>query len=109
MFSLSMGEMFGLFFKGSITTRGNKGTALIMSSVFLSGEMIASLPGLIERYIPVINDINPATVLNMALYRLVYYEDLSTFYLEIVKIVLVTVIFLGIATMRLRRQKYASV
>ena len=109
MFSLSMGEMFGLFFKGSMSTRGNKGTALIMSSVFLSGEMIATLPGLIERYIPVLNDINPATVLNMALYRLVYYEDLTTFYIEIAKIVLVTVIFLGIATMRLRRQKYASV
>ncbi len=109
MFALSMGEMFGLFFKGSVSTRGNKGTALIMTSVFISGEMIATLPGLIERYVPVINDINPATVLNMALYRLVYYEDLTTFYIEIVKIILITVVFLGIATMRLRRQKYASV
>ncbi len=109
MFALSMGEMFGLFFKGSVSTRGNKGTALIMTSVFISGEMIATLPGLIERYVPVINDINPATVLNMALYRLVYYEDLTTFYIEIVKIILITVVLLGIATMRLRRQKYASV
>ncbi|MBP5180882.1 MAG: ABC transporter permease [Clostridiales bacterium] len=108
MFSLSMGEMFGLFFKGPVQTRGNKGVALIMTSVFLSGEMIATLPGMFERYLPIVNDVNPATVLNLALYRLVYYEDLTSFYVEIVKIVLLTILFLTIATMRLRRQKYAS-
>lgn len=108
MFALSMGEMFGLFFKGPVHTRGNKGTALIMTSVFLSGEMIATLPGMFERYLPIVNDINPATVLNFALYRLVYYEDLTSFYIEIVKIVLLTVLFLAVATMKLRRQKYAS-
>ncbi len=108
MFALSMGEMFGLFFKGPVHTRGNKGTALIMTSVFLSGEMIATLPGMFERYLPIVNDINPATVLNFALYRLVYYEDLTSFYIEIVKIVLLTVLFLTVATMKLRRQKYAS-
>ncbi|MBR1797944.1 MAG: ABC transporter permease [Clostridiales bacterium] len=108
MFAISMGEMFGLFFKGSMSSRSGKGTGVIMASVFLSGEMIATLPGVFERYAPIVNDINPATVLNFALYRLVYYEDLTTFYIEIAKIVLVTVVFLVIATMKLRRQKYAS-
>ena len=108
MFSLSLGEMFGLFFKGNMTARGNKGTALIMTSVFLSGEMIATLPGVFEQNIPWLNDINPATILNMSLYKLVYYSDISFFYAEMAKILLLTVIFLGIATLRLRRQKYAS-
>lgn len=108
MFALSLGEMFGLFFKGNMTARGNKGTAIIMTSVFLSGEMIASLPGVFEQNIPWLNDINPATVLNMSLYKLVYYSDISFFYFEMGKILLLTIIFLSVATLRLRRQKYAS-
>ncbi len=109
LFALSLGQMFGLFFRGNMSTRGNKGTALIMVSVFLSGEMIANLPGVFERYCPIINDINPATVLNLCLYRLVFYENLSTFYIEMAKILAATVLFLTIATLKLRRQKYASV
>ncbi len=108
LFSLSLGQMFGLFFRGNMTTRGNKGTAIIMVSVFLSGEMIASLPGVFERYCPLINDINPATILNLCIYRLVFYDNLSTFYIEMAKILVLTVLFLAIATLRLRRQKYAS-
>lgn len=108
MFALSLGEMFGLFFKGNMTARGNKGTGVIMTSVFLSGEMIATLPGVFEQNIPWLNDINPATILNMSLYKLVYYSDISFFYFEMGKILLLTIIFLSIATLRLRRQKYAS-
>ena len=76
--------------------------------VFLSGEMIATLPGVFEQNIPWLNDINPATILNMSLYKLVYYSDISFFYFEMGKILLLTIIFLSIATLRLRRQKYAS-
>lgn len=109
LFSLSLGQICGLFFKGNMTTRGNKTTGLIMVSVFLSGEMIATLPGMFERYFPLLNDINPATVLNLCMYRLVYYQDLTTFYIEMAKILTFTVIFLAISTIKLRRQKYASV
>ena len=109
LFSLSLGQICGLFFKGNMTTRGNKTTGLIMVSVFLSGEMIATLPGMFERYFPLLNDINPATVLNLCMYRLVYYQDLTTFYIEMAKILTLTVIFLAISTIKLRRQKYASV
>lgn len=108
MFTLSLGEFFGLIFKGDIDSRKNKATALIMSSVFISGEMICTLPGIFERYCPIINDINPATVLNMAFYRLVYYDNLSSFYIELAKILTVSVILISLVTLRLRRQKYAS-
>ena len=82
--------------------------AFIMASVFLGGEMVATLPGVFEQNIPWLNDINPATILNMSLYKLVYYSDISFFYIEMGKILLLTIIFLSIATLRLRRQKYAS-
>ena len=109
MFSISFGVICGLCFKGNVTQRGNKATSLIMISVFLSGEMIAQLPGIFERYCPVFNKINPATVLNMALFKLTIGNSASGFYMNIAEIIGLTVIFLMIGVAVLRREKYASV
>ena len=67
------------------------------------------LPGIIERICPVINDINPATVMNMAFYRMAMFNDPFDFYVNMIKLVAVSVIFLTIGTLVLRREKYASV
>ena len=109
MFAISFGVICGLCFKGNVTQRGNKATSLIMVSVFLSGEMISQLPGIFEKYCPVINDINPATVLNMSLFKLTIGNSDAGFYLNIAKVIAMTVIFLTIGVMVLRREKYASV
>ena len=109
MFAISFGVICGLCFKGNVTQRGNKATSFIMISVFLSGEMISQLPGIFEKYCPVINDINPATVLNMSLFKLTIGNSDAGFYLNIAKVIIMTVIFLAVGTAVLRREKYASV
>lgn len=109
LFALSVGQMCGLFFKGRVSDRENKANALLMTSVFLSGEMVNVLPGIFAVKAPWINAVNPATILNFAFYKLVYYEQLDSFYLNMVKIAAVTVVFLCISIIRMRRQKYASV
>ena len=109
MFSISFGVICGLCFKGNVTQRGNKATSLIMISVFLSGEMIAQLPGIFEKYFPIFNKINPATVLNMALFKLTIGNSAEGFYMNIAEIIGLTVIFLMIGVAVLRREKYASV
>ena len=109
MFSISFGVICGLCFKGNVTQRGNKATSLIMISVFLSGEMIAQLPGIFERYFPIFNKINPATILNMALFKLTIGNSAEGFFLNIAEIIALTVIFLAIGIAVLRREKYASV
>ena len=70
--------------------------------------MINTLPGTIEKYCPIVNDINPATVMNMTFYRMALYSDNLDFYLNMAKIVGAGVIFLAIGTLILRREKYAS-
>ncbi len=109
MFSLSFGVICGLFFKGTVSQRANKATAIIMTSVFLSGEMIGVLPGLFEQYCPIINDINPATVMNMTFYNLTVGNSVSGFYLNITKIIAVAALLLVVGALVLRREKYASV
>ena len=109
LFALSMGEFLGLFLRGKINERQNKANALLMISVFLSGEMVCELPGILQVKAPIVNEINPATVLNFALYKLVYYENLEGFYYNMVKILVVTIILLVISILKMRRQRYASV
>ena len=109
MFAISFGVICGLCFKGDVHQRGNKATSLIMISVFLSGEMISQLPGIFEKYCPIINKINPATVLNMALFKLTIGNSAEGFFMNIAEIIGLTVIFLAIGVAVLRREKYASV
>ena len=108
-FSLSFGVICGVFFKGTVTQRGNKATGVIMTSVFLSGEMIAQLPGVIEQYCPLINDINPATVMNMAFFKMTVGNSDQEFFLNMAKIIAVSIILMVIGAVILRREKYASV
>ena len=109
MFAISFGVICGLCFKGDVHQRGNKATSLIMISVFLSGEMISQLPGLFEKYFPIFNKINPATVLNMALFKLTIGNSAEGFFMNIAEIIGLTVVFLAIGIAVLRREKYASV
>lgn len=109
LFSLAFGVCMGCLLKGPVQTRGNKTTAIIMISSFLSGEMIVQLPGLIETKVPLINDINPATVMNMAFFRLAYSSADFDYYTNLIKIVIMAVICLFISIMILRREKYASI
>ncbi len=108
LFSLGFGVICGTIFKGSTDNRGNKTTSVVMISVFLSGEMIQQLPGVFEKYAPFINDINPATVMNMAFYKLAICGDYTGFYMDIAKILVTTLIFIAIGVFVLRREKYAS-
>ena len=86
LFAMSLGSLFGLFTKGDENQRDNKATAFIMISVFLSGEMIVNLPGFLEKFCPIVNRINPATIMNFAFFRLVHYPTLTGFWLNIIKI-----------------------
>lgn len=109
IFAIAFGTMCGCLMKGNPESRSNKVTAIIMVSSFLSGEMVCILPGFIENKIPILNDINPATVMNMALFRLAYSAKEMDFYSNLLKIVVMGIICLIISIMILRREKYASV
>lgn len=109
LFALAFGVVCGCFIGGSIESRANKITAIIMTSVFLSGEMVAQLPGYIERLCPIVNDINPATVMNMAFFRFAYSTGDFDFYLNMIKIIALAIICLAISVVILRREKYAAV
>lgn len=108
LFAMSLGCIFGLFTRGEQSARDGKATGFIMLSVFLSGEMVVILPGVFEKYCPIINQINPATIMNFGFYRLVFYPSLRPFWMNMLKIGIATVVFLTLSIMKLRREKYAA-
>lgn len=108
LLSISIGAFIGIISNGTSKDRDNKGWGFIMALVFLSGEMFMQMPSIIEKHCPILNDINPVTVMNFALFDLTYSSDLSSFYLALAKMLAVSIVFMILISTYLRRNSYAA-
>ena len=108
VFSICFGILLGMFFKGDVQTRENKTLGIVMLLVFMSGEMIVTLPGYIERYAPIINRINPATIFNKIFYRIVLCENPGDLATNLLILAVASVVMLAASIIILRRETYAS-
>ncbi len=108
VFSICLGILLGMFFKGDVQSRENKTLGFVMLSVFISGEMIVSLPGYIEKYAPVINRINPATIFNKIFYRILLCENKGDLAMNLLILTIASLVMLTASIIILRRETYAS-
>ena len=108
VFSICFGILLGMFFKGDVQSRENKTLGIVMLMVFMSGEMIVTLPGYIERYAPIINRINPATIFNKIFYRIVLCENNGDLATNLLILAASSVVMLAASIIILRRETYAS-
>ena len=108
VFSICLGILLGMFFKGDAQARENKSLGIVMLSVFISGEMIVTLPGYIEKFAPIVNRINPATIFNKIFYRILLCENTGDLMTNIAIITAASVLMLVVSIIILRRETYAS-
>ena len=108
VFSICLGILLGMFFKGDAQARENKSLGIVMLSVFISGEMIVTLPGYIEKFAPIVNRINPATLFNKIFYRILLCENTGDLMTNIAIITAASVLMLVVSIIILRRETYAS-
>ncbi|MCH4153978.1 MAG: ABC transporter permease [Saccharofermentans sp.] len=108
LFTLAFGAAIAMLLKGTATDRINKTWGFIMLLVFLSGEMSAMMPAIVEKICPVINDINPVTVMNYALFNLTYSSDLRSFYTSMLYLTLASLVMMMLEALYVRRNSYAS-
>ena len=108
VFAICLGILLGMVFKGDVQSRENKTLGLVMLSVFLSGEMVVTLPGAIEKYVPIVNRINPATVLNKIFYRLLLCDNKGDLYINFAIVAVLSVLMFIVSVIILRRETYAS-
>lgn len=83
--------------------------AVTMAGCFLSGMMGITMKYVIDKNVPILNKLNPASMITDGFYSLYYYDTLDRFYFNIASLLIFAVIMLLISMFSLRRQKYDSI
>lgn len=109
------GSLVGIasgIFVGSLPVKENVQIAIFLvyslGSSFLSGLMIHPIKIWIEKSVPIINRINPATLIQDALYSLVIYNTHERFFTNIITLTIISVILCTLSYLMTRRKSYAN-
>lgn len=112
-----VGSMVGIFlgfFIGGIGTynesvkEGICVSCMLLSS-FLSGLMVGGMYHFLERYAPVVNRINPASLIAHALYSLNIYEGYGRYMQCMISLLLLAALLGAGGFFLIRRERYASI
>lgn len=76
---------------------------------FLSGLMISGIKGLIEQYCPIINRINPASLITDAFYSVAVYNDPTRYQRDVITMFSMAAVFIIGAVLMTRRVRYDSI
>lgn len=103
---LALGLMVAVVFRVGENAKTGILLAITMTGCFFAGMMGIGMKNLIDSNLPVINLINPAALITDGFYSLYYYTGLERFWRDVVILGVIAVVFVGIASARLGRQKY---
>ena len=76
-------------------------------SSFLSGLMVSGIKYQIEKILPIVNRLNPATLITDALYSLNIYDTYDKFSVCMITLVIYSIIFCTLSYLMTRREQYA--
>lgn len=80
-----------------------------MLGCFFSGMMGITMKYMIDKNIPIINKMNPASMITDGFYSLYYYDTLNRYWFNIYSLLIFSAIMLGLSILSLRRQKYDNI
>lgn len=106
---LSMGLMVGTVFKSSENTKTGILLAITMTGCFLSGMMGITMKYIVDKNIPLLNKINPASMITDGFYSLYYYDTLDRYFFNIASLIIFAFVMILISYLSLRRRKYDSI
>ncbi|MCI8384540.1 MAG: ABC transporter permease [Clostridia bacterium] len=106
---LTMGLAIGTVVKANEGLKTGILISVTMLGSFLSGMMGITMKYIIDKNLPILNQINPANMITDGFYALYYYDTLDRFYFNLVSLLLFSGIMLIISYTSLRRQKYDSI
>lgn len=106
---LAGGMLIGVVPKGGRAAKEGLCVAFFVVSSFLSGLQWVNITYYIEKYCPVINRINPATLVVNAFKSLAVFGDTKQYMVNVATLLGIGILFLFISIMKLRRTKYASI
>lgn len=106
---LALGTFVGTIFKASENTKTGILIALTMLGCYLSGMMGITMKYVVDKNVPIINKINPASMITDGFYSLYYYDRLDRYWFNIASLLIFALILVVISFFSLRRQKYDSI
>lgn len=106
---LSMGLAIGTILKANENVKTGIVIAVTMLGCFLSGMMGITMKYIIDTNAPIINKINPASMITDGFYSLYYYDTLDRYLFNIISLLIFSGIMILISYVSLRRQKYDSI
>lgn len=106
---LSLGIVVACLFKTNENVKTGILISVTMLGCFLSGMMGITMKYVVDKNIPILNKVNPASMITDGFYSLYYYDTLNRFFFNIISLIIFSIIMLIISTISLRRQKYDSI
>ncbi len=107
------GLTLGIAIGTIIKTNENVKTGIIISvtmlGCFLSGMMGITMKYIIDKNVPIINKLNPASMITDGFYSLYYYSTLDRFIFNIISLLVFSAVMMILSFISLRRQKYDSI
>ena len=106
---LSLGIFISTIFKTNENTKTGIIISVTMLGCFFSGMMGITMKYIIDKNIPIINKLNPASMITDGFYSLYYYDTLTRYYTNIISLLIFAFLLITISILKLRRQKYDSI
>ncbi len=108
LFGVSFGIFIGSIPKLKETVQTTVFIVFSLLSSFLGGLMVWTIKVNIERSAPIINRINPATLISDALYSLLIYNTHERYFRNIISLAAAAVVFCVLSILMTRRNSYAN-
>lgn len=109
LIGVSLGQFIGAAVKGTEQLKNVILTATTLILSFLSGLMIGDMKNIIEHSVPILNRINPTSLITDAFYSLTVYNDYHRFTTNLITLTIMAVILSILSFLVVRREKYASI
>ena len=106
---LSLGIFIATFLKANDNVKMGILIAITMLGCFLSGMMGITMKYIVDTNMPIINKMNPASMITDGFYSLYYYDTLDRFYFNVGSLSLFTLLMILLSMYQLRRQTYDTI
>ena len=109
LIGICLGILIGCAGKLSYGAKSGIGVLVTLFPSFLAGLMFGGMKNVIEQHCPLINRINPASVLSDAFYCISVYDDAVRYRRCILILVFMCLLCIGLSFFMIRRERYDSI
>lgn len=107
------GLAIGIFVACIFKTSDNLKTGIIISftmfGCFLSGMMGVTMKYMVDKNFPIINKLNPASMITDGFYALYYYDTLDRYFFDLASLFVFSLVLIIVSIFSLRRQQYDNI